>query len=152
MICYTDKHRIPFQIDEDDYEAVSRYYWYVDHYGYPGTSIGKWPDPRRRVISLHVFLLGMRDGLEIDHINRDKLDNRRANLRFVTRRVNSRNVGPRATNTSGVVGVHWDRHNQKWRVQIRVGHATHSFGRFPTIDAAIEARRKAEDRFWGEER
>lgn len=54
------------------------------------------------------------DGYEIDHINRNKQDNRISNIRKCNRKVNVRNSGKRKTNTSGVVGVYYNNHKCKW--------------------------------------
>ena len=147
MICLTDRHRIPFQIDADDFEALRRYCWYVSAKGYVATNIGKQPPGRR--ITLHLFLLGPAPpGLVWDHINWDKLDNRRANLRAVTPAVNSRNV--RRISHSGVVGVKWNQ--GYWRARIKTGQRDHFLGRFRNMKDAVAARLIAEERYWGDER
>lgn len=88
VVVLTDKHRVPFQVDEGDHEGVSHYAWHIDGAGYPITTCGKWPT--RRPVRLHVFLLGPAPaGLVWDHVNGDKRDNRRANLRAVTNQVNT---------------------------------------------------------------
>jgi HNH endonuclease/AP2 domain len=57
---------------------------------------------------------------EIDHVNRDKCDARRQNLRAVTRSQNMRNNGLTTPNKSGLKGVSWDKRYKKWRAQIQV--------------------------------
>jgi hypothetical protein len=58
--------------------------------------------------SLHGMIAGRHgDGLVIDHIDRDRLDNRAANLRAVSYRINSINKGLHRNNKTGVAGVHW---------------------------------------------
>ena len=54
------------------------------------------------------------DPQEIDHINRNKLDNRIDNLRAGNRRINNANKGLRKTNTSGIVGVSKTKGYKKW--------------------------------------
>jgi len=151
MILYTSKSRIPFQIDEADHDAVSYYSWHIDSAGYPNTDAGKRPTIRK--IHLHLFLLGRApEGLEIDHINRDKLDNRRANLRFVTDTVNNRNTGIPANNTSGVKGVVWHRQTRKWQAQIKIPGRHIYIGLFNSLEAATAARLAAEAKLWGSDR
>ena len=147
MILYTNKHRIPFQIDDADYEAVSQYSWYIGGNGYPTTSIGK--GSTHRPIYLHAFLAGRApDGLQNDHISRDRTDNRRSNLRVVSRTVNMRNTGRRSDNTSGVKGVGWAPRRSKWCARIRVAGRAKTLGWFDTLEAATAARIAAEVRFW----
>jgi len=62
--------------------------------------------------------MGKREGLEIDHINRNVLDNRRSNLRYATKAQNKYNNGMLRTNTSGYRGV--DAFKGRWRAQIMV--------------------------------
>jgi len=58
--------------------------------------------------------------LEIDHINRNTSDNRISNLRDVSRSVNARNKGLKATNKSGFTGVSYNKHVGKWVAQVRL--------------------------------
>jgi hypothetical protein len=75
-----------FVIDNEDLEKVSNYTWYKDCYGYPATN--KYGVHLR----CHQVVMGKaKDGLVTDHINRNRLDNRKNNLRFVTNAENSRN-------------------------------------------------------------
>jgi hypothetical protein len=67
-----------------------------------------------RAISLQAFLMQPAEGFEVDHINRDRLDCRRSNLRFATYEENARNQRRRSTNTSGYIGVGWMKHMKKW--------------------------------------
>ena len=57
-------------------------------------------------------------GLEVDHIDRNPLNNCRSNLRWCTRSQNTCNEGLRSTNKSGVKGVHWSERNQRWTTRI----------------------------------
>lgn len=148
MIVYTDKWKVPFQIDDDDYEVVRRYTWATGSAGYIVTHVGK--GEHCRLITLHLFLLGPAgDGLEWDHENRDKKDNQRHNLRRVTNTVNTRNRGLMRTNTSGVPGVSWNKRKNKWKAQIKVGGPNHVFlGYFADLEVAAAVRREAERTLW----
>lgn len=84
---------------------------------------------------------------EVDHINGVRNDNRIANLRAVTRTENGRNVCRRKNNTSGVTGVSFDNERNKWCARIRVNYRVCMLGRFDTFDAAVAARRAAEQRY-----
>lgn len=148
MIVYTDKHRIPFQIDEQDYEAVCRYSWCIGGAGYPQTHIGK--GATLRTIRLHMFLLGPApDGMEWDHEKRDRLDNRRSKLRAVTRQINRRNTGPRPSNTTGVTGVKRIKGiRDRWRASIKIAGREKHLGYFQSVEEAAAARHAAEQEMW----
>jgi hypothetical protein len=92
-------------------------------------------------VYMHKLLCG---GAEVDHANRNGLDNRRCNLRPATRSGNAYNIAPRGA--SGVVGVTWDRRRNKWSAQITVNGKHHSLGRFTTKGEAAQARLSAFDR------
>ena len=82
---------------------------------------------------------------QIDHINGDRKDNRWANLREVTNRENALNSKKRSDNTSGVTGVYWAKHRQKW--QVRIGtpeNRCKHLGYFTNKDEAIAVRKAAE--------
>lgn len=70
---------------------------------------------------MHRELLGLERGREVDHINGDTLDNRRANLRAVTHAQNMQNRKLHKNNTSGIRGVMFDSRRQRWCGQIRRG-------------------------------
>jgi hypothetical protein len=150
MIYLTDKHRDPFQIDEEDYEAVSHFFWYIGRY--PQTSIRVYSNGiyiKRKIIKLHHFLLGKApEGMEWDHENRDKLDNRRFNIRAVTSVVNRRNTNPPRTNQSGFKGVHWDDGRNKWVAQFTILGQVHLISRHTSLEDAVQARLAAEEKYW----
>lgn len=83
------------------------------------------------------YLMNYNDKLTIDHINRNTLDNRKSNLRIVTKFENNLN---KRNNTSGCVGVTWDRSKQKWQVTIKKKY----IGRFDDFKEAVNARKQAE--------
>lgn len=84
---------------------------------------------------------------EVDHINGIRTDNRFANLRDVSRRVNSENRWkPQGVTRSGARGVSWHDHSRKWRVRINVHGVEHRVGLYDTIEEAtaayVEAKRR----------
>lgn len=82
----------------------------------------------------------------IDHINGDRSDNRLMNIRNGTQTDNMRNIKRNRLNTSGQMGVAWDRSKGKWMAYIRAGKRIH-LGRYDRIEDAIIARKAAEKRF-----
>ena len=84
---------------------------------------------------------------QVDHINGDKSDNRFENLRDATATENQRNKQISVNNTSGVVGVTFNRAANKWQSQIMVGEKNLHLGIFTEKDAAIAARKAAEIKY-----
>lgn len=85
--------------------------------------------------------------LQIDHVNRNKEDDRIQNLRLVTNQENCRNKGIKSTNKSGVTGVYWSKATKKWAASIVADTKERRIGYFDTIEKATEARKKAEKRY-----
>lgn len=81
---------------------------------------------------------------EVDHINGIRTDNRVSNLRVVSRKENMKNAACPKTNTSGFIGVTWDKSRSKWAAKIMVDQKCLNLGRFDSIDEAISARQEAE--------
>lgn len=75
----------------------------------------------------------------IDHINRDKQDNRIENLRLVTRSINSHNSGPRKDSKTGVKGVGFDKCCNKFRGEICINGVRHKTKYFTTLEEASKA-------------
>jgi len=83
---------------------------------------------------------------EVDHINGNPTDNSWANLRSVTRSENLHNLGgPTSTNTSGFLGVSWDKKNEKWVAKIKLCGVSKNLGRFTTPELAYATYLKAKD-------
>lgn len=138
--CVFDNGR-EMKIDTDDLPFVSKHQWYIDSFGYPATGKNE---------RLHRLLLGsaVREGMVVDHINRDKLDNRRCNLRICTQKVNVRNASLQRNNKSGVTGVFFDKRAGRWRAQIYHGGKVKHVGIFDDFDEAVRAREEAERRYY----
>ena len=87
---------------------------------------------------------------DIDHINRDKSDNRFSNLREATKSENKANVGRYANNTSGHKGVHWNAKNQKWMAQIMVRRKRIYLGLHLDLADAASSYASAASKYFGE--
>jgi hypothetical protein len=110
-------------IDDDDFDRVSKKKWNFD-----GRYAMGWHNGKH--IRLHKFIMGEKDNLQIDHINEDKLDNRKCNLRFCTRSENIHNKRSSRKNTSGFRGVCWDKERNKWMAYININGKRKTIGRF----------------------
>ena len=91
-----------FIFDIDDYEKVSKYYWSLNGNGYIFSSI--MIDGNIYNIFLHVLIFGNKDGFEVDHIDRNKLNNRKNNLRYTTHIENNRNKNKQINNKAIALG------------------------------------------------
>ena len=134
-----------FYFDLEDYDKIKEYCWYKDFSnGYMKTKTvdNKW-------IYMHRFVTNNQYKI-VDHINRNKLDNRKENLRNATKRQNILNRdGVISTNTSGITGVYFDNKRNKWRVQICVDDKIKYLGIFINKEDAIKTRLQAEDKYFG---
>lgn len=86
------------------------------------------------------------EGMQIDHINHIRTDNRIENLRLVTCKENSKNKSRSKNNRSGVTGVYFDNYSSKWKAQIKTDNGIKHLGRFLDISDAIAARKLAEEK------
>ena len=85
---------------------------------------------------------------QIDHVNRDKTDNRLANLREATNTENQQNMGPRRDAcASGVVGVYWHGKSGRWSPRVGVNGRSIYLGLFDNFNEAVAARKAAERRY-----
>lgn len=137
-------------IDTEDAERVLEKKWHTIKAGsswYAATSVPGSTAP----LMLHRFLVGTPDGMDTDHINCDKLDNRKCNLRVCTRSQNNVNrPHPRRDNTSGYSGICWSNREKRWRTYITVKGKQIGLGYFKDLDKAIEARSHALKKHYGE--
>lgn len=86
----------------------------------------------------------------IDHINRNKSDNRITNLRDCPYSVNQRNIGVRSNNSSGETGVYFFKRSSKWRSYIRVDGSSICLGTYKNKSQAISARDLANYLYYGD--
>lgn len=115
-------------IDDNDFEKVNKWKWSFHHSGY--VVRGK---PQ---ISLHRFVMKAKKGQFVDHINRNRLDNRKENLRFCNRRQNQ-------FNSLGEDGIHWRGDREAWIVRMMVNGRKKYIGYYKTKKLAEEARKQS---------
>ena len=130
-------------IDLDDYILVMNYKWWESKN--KNLSYAYANDKDRNYISMHRLLLGLTkgDGIKIDHINGNGLDNRKENLRFCTRSQNNMNR-KKARGVSKYKGVCRYESRDKWVAVVKVNGAAHNLGYFEReIDAAKAYNRGA---------
>lgn len=132
-------------VDDADFEWLNRWRWKRHRHGYAcRTATGG------RLVLMHRQIMNEPDHLEVDHKDRNKLNNQRANLRITTHALNGHNKSKQSNNTSGFKGVSWDRDRRKWRATIKDGSAHRTIGRFDKIEDAIVAYKGEAHRVAGE--
>lgn len=132
-------------VDDGDYGHLMKWKWRKSESGYAVRSI--FNGGHTKHIRMHRSINNTPDGLFTDHINGDRLDNRRSNLRSCTMQQNNMNKGMDRRNTSGVTGV--GRKRKSWRARIHVSGVDIELGTFGNIEDAIRARREAELLYFG---
>jgi hypothetical protein len=129
------------QVDDADYERVSRYNWRADVQRRKDGSIKnvyarrtvRKPDKKWTVELMHRFILGVTDpAIQVDHYDHDGLNNQRGNLRTATNSQNQCNSRLQARSTSGFKGVSFNRRLGKWQVRIQVNGKEKHLGLFDT--------------------
>ena len=131
-----------FYFDLEDYDKIKDYCW-NKHKEYITT---------RNVsgyILFHRLVMGISDeNIAVDHINHNKSDNRKNNLRFVTDSQNSMNRCISSHNTSGITGV--NKCNGKWTARIGVNTKRIFLGNYDNFFEAVKARKEAEEKYYKE--
>jgi hypothetical protein len=135
-------------IDLDDNEKCSLYKWSYrknnnSHKGYARNKDAGY---------LHRYVTNCIDDMIVDHINGNRLDNRKENLRLCTMKENRFNNKNYSTNKSGYPGVSWHKKAGKWRARIQVQEKQIHLGLFDSLEEAIAARQQAEIDYFGEYR
>ena len=116
--------------------------------GYLSIKVQSRPHGAHRLAWLYTYGEWPED--QLDHINRDRSDNRIANLRDVSHKQNMQNAGKPSNNTSGHPGVYWHKRDFKWVAQIRHNYKQIFLGCFTTIEDAVSARKAAEKIYWAD--
>ncbi len=125
-------------VDEVDFDRLSKFNWCVSRNGYAVRNTSRKSPGGKKIVFMHKEILGF-PNQEADHIDGNKLDNRRANLRLCTRQQNCCNQRINSKNTSGAKGVHWCAYTGRWRARIKIFGRTIHLGRFDTVKDAAEA-------------
>lgn len=120
-------------VDKQDYQRVIGLPWYKDKEGYARNSSNEY-------VLMHRFILKPPKGMYTDHINHNRLDNRRSNLRICKPAENAWNRTHKPRGSSKYRGVCWDKSRNKWRATIVVNKKYITIGRFKTEKEALLAR------------
>jgi hypothetical protein len=120
-------------LDKRDTHLLKDYNWSLGSGGYASGRVNG------KIKKLHHIIMPSKEGFEIDHINRNKLDNRKKNLRYVTHQQNMMNSSKKKDNTSGFRGVWWNKRDKKWVSYIKFNNKRKCVGYFSDIEEAARA-------------
>jgi hypothetical protein len=135
-------------IDEDMHELISKYKWHYRTDGYAAR--GETKNKHKKTIFMHNAVLNPPNGTLCDHINGDTLDNRRVNLRIVTKLQNNIHSQRHRNNLSGYKGVGWNKGSNKWEVRIKHHGKVHRVGYYVDKEEAAKAYDKVARLYFGE--
>lgn len=129
-------------IDQEDYDRLKDSKWSLT--GRKGRTfyVGRGKSLKYNAGLMHKVILGSKQGFEIDHINGNRLDNRKSNLRFVTHQQNAFNTKSK--------GIWFSKNEKKWRAGITFNAKNISLGYYKTRAEARAARLTAEKQYFGE--
>lgn len=144
VIMYTTKGE-PFLVGIEDFWKVRDICWYIGNNGYV---VNK--DRKRGGLLLSRLIMDCPPDLFVDHQNGDKTNNIRDNLRIATQSENTINHKISGYNTSGVIGVSWNKRDKKWEAYITKNKIRIHLGYFDNFDDAVQARKQAEEKYFGE--
>ncbi len=142
-----DVRRIPLGhgqyalVDAEDYEWLNQWNWRVCS-GYAARY------DKHKLVYMHRQIMRPPPGKITDHVNGQKLDNRRTNLRNITPQQNRQNIGKHIGFTSIYKGVSYDKTSRRWRARIDYAKERFDLGSFETeVEAARAYDRAAVERF-----
>jgi hypothetical protein len=137
-IGYTSSGK-PFYFDLEDYNKIKDYMWHLDKNNYVLTKVDK------KAILFHRLIMNAKDSEIIDHIHAETNNNRKNELRVVTKAQNCQNSKLSINNTSGVKGVRYDKSMQSWGYEIKCNNKRErKYGL--TYEEAVKTRKEAEVR------
>lgn len=145
---------IEILVDDVDYDILSKYKWSLNHKGYPICNI--WIDGKRTTKSISRLLINPPKGKQVDHINGNKLDNRRNNLRMCSPQENCFNRKHRKDSHSIYKGVSAFFYTKKngdtktyYKATIQVNKKPMYLGTYKTQYSAAKAYNEAAKTHFG---
>lgn len=134
-------------VDDAQYDRLAHHkYYYSRGYAVRMDVV----DGKRKMLWMHREIMRTPEGMETDHINGDRLDNRVANLRICTTTQNQQNRKMKKNNSCGYKGVSWEKARNKWVAKIRHNAHTLHLGYFKNPRSAALAYDRAAREYFGE--
>lgn len=127
-------------IDREDYEKLKEYHWKI-HKNYAIAQYYKNGKPH--ILSMHHLIIGKPEkGYDVDHINRNSLDNRKNNLRTVKHYQNKQNVKLNINNSTGYRNISYIKKTGLYEAHFTYKSKKYNLGLHKTIDLALEKLKK----------
>jgi hypothetical protein len=142
---YCSNTNTKFYFDMEDYNKIKDYCWYETNCGEYHT-MEAWDKKTQTQTKMYWLITGK----YCDHADRSPFNNRKYNLRYATASQNSSNRTIGNRNSSGIIGVMFDKSRKKWCSHIGINNQKIRLGRFVDKTDAIKARLKAEQKYFGE--
>jgi len=125
-------------VDDNDFEQLNQFKWYAQKggnlfYAARRDNLQEW-----KVVLMHREIMKAPKRMDVDHIDRDSLNNQRSNLRICNRSQNSMN----SVHTKGMSkykGVCWDKNRKKWKAEIAQSYKRIHIGRYDSEVVAAKA-------------
>lgn len=138
-----------FFFDKEDYDKIKNYCWWYDGRYVIAHSL-KNDKYTTDIIRMHRIVMDIKDreDINVDHKNLIRYDCRKSNLRKATDSENAMNKDYSYMSPTGIPGV--IKQNNKWSASITVNKNTINLGRFEKFNDAVNARKSAEDKLFGE--
>jgi hypothetical protein len=139
-------------VDDSDFKSLMdcKCRWSASNYSRNSKTIYVTARIDGKRVPMHRVILNAPDGMEVDHIDGNGLNNQRSNLRLVTTQQNSWNRGIKSTNKSGYKGVCFRKASNMWRSSIWLNGKYISLGSFFCLIKAAKAYDTAAIKYFGE--
>lgn len=138
-------------VDDEDFDALSTFKWHLSTNGYVVCDIFIQKYPRLRIyLYMHRSIFSVSKGKIVDHFNRNKLDNRRSNLRIGTQVDNMHNIGRHKDNNTGYKGVQRQILAKTYMARIKSNGKQYYLGTYATPEEAAKVYNIAAIKLHGE--
>ena len=134
----------PMLVDDWDYEILKVRKWREEISGYAHARFNG------KIILAHKIIIWCPKGMQADHIDGNKLNNQKSNLRICTQSQNQSNRNKPKNNTSGFKGVSWGKKSNKWQASIKKNNKDNYLGLFKNKEDAAKIYNKAAKEMFGE--
>lgn len=134
-------------VDDGDFKYLNQFKWCLSHRGNNGYAVRQ---KNRKKVLMQYVILPKREGLQLDHINGNRVDNRKVNLRYCTKKQNSRNMLPRRKYKGVYLKKDRLHTKKKYETQIRFNYKGIHVGYFESEKDAALAYDNAARKYFGE--